>query len=104
MQLYIKVEQKATSPHCSFQNHGKHPVGEMAEKSELLMKNLYYDPSHPGSFGGVEVLHRALQDETGVKVKVEKVKDFFYLNSMLIPCISLPGHIFRETEFLCHNL
>uniref|UniRef100_A0A672IF46 Integrase catalytic domain-containing protein n=1 Tax=Salarias fasciatus TaxID=181472 RepID=A0A672IF46_SALFA len=46
----------------------------MAEKR--VMKRLYYKPSHPGSFGGVERLHKAVQDETGKKVRVEDVKDF----------------------------
>lgn len=46
----------------------------MAEKR--LMKKVYYTPSHPGSLGGIDRLKRALQDETGKKVKVEKVQDF----------------------------
>lgn len=46
----------------------------MSEKR--VMKKVYYNPSHPGSFGGVDRLRRAVQDETGRKVNVEKVKDF----------------------------
>lgn len=40
------------------------------------MKKVYYNPSNPGSLGGIERLRRAMQDETGNKVAVEKVKDF----------------------------
>lgn len=47
---------------------------EMAEKSE--MKKVYYDPHHPGSFGGVNRLRRALEDETGKKVDIRKVQNF----------------------------
>ncbi|KAF0032217.1 hypothetical protein F2P81_014507 [Scophthalmus maximus] len=39
-------------------------------------KRVYYDPSHPGSLGGVERLCRALKDETGEKVDKARVKDF----------------------------
>lgn len=46
----------------------------MSEKR--IMKKVYYNPSHPASFGGVDRLHRALQDEMGKKVNVECVKDF----------------------------
>ena len=41
-----------------------------------LMKKVFYDPIHPGSFGGVERLRKAEQDETGNKVTCEKVQDF----------------------------
>lgn len=37
--------------------------GEMTEKR--VMKKVYYDPAHPGSFGGVERLRKAVEDETG---------------------------------------
>ncbi len=47
----------------------------MAEKR--LMKRMYYDPAHLGSFGSGERLQRAVQDEMGEKVGVESVKDFF---------------------------
>ena len=40
------------------------------------MKKLYYSPAHPGSFGGVDRLHKAVEDEMGKKVKIERVKDF----------------------------
>lgn len=46
----------------------------MSEKR--VMKKVYYNPSHPGSFGGVYRLHKAVQDETGKKVKIEKIKEF----------------------------
>ena len=32
------------------------------------MKKVLYDPIHPGSFGGVERLRKAVQDEMGEKV------------------------------------
>lgn len=44
--------------------------------SDRLLKKLYYDPSHPGSFGGVERLRRAAQEETGKKIKSEEILDF----------------------------
>lgn len=42
----------------------------MAEKR--VMKKVYYNPAHPGSFGGVERLCKAVEDETGEKVKTEQ--------------------------------
>ncbi|KAF0021869.1 hypothetical protein F2P81_025878 [Scophthalmus maximus] len=41
-----------------------------------VMKRVYYDPSHPGSLGGVERLCRALKDETGERVDKARIKDF----------------------------
>ena len=41
-----------------------------------LLKKIYYDPAHPGSFGGVERLHKAVQNESGKKVMIEKVQEF----------------------------
>lgn len=40
------------------------------------MKKVYYDPLHPGSFGGVDRLRRGVEEETGKKVDVRKVQDF----------------------------
>lgn len=40
------------------------------------MKKLYYNPAHPGSFGGVDRLLCALRAETGKNVKRDKVKTF----------------------------
>lgn len=40
------------------------------------MKKVYYNPARPGSFGGVERLRKAVEDETGEKMKMEKMKDF----------------------------
>lgn len=40
------------------------------------MKHIYYNPAHPGSFGGVERLRRGVHVETGETVEREKVKDF----------------------------
>lgn len=41
-----------------------------------IMKKVYYNPAHPGSFGGVERLRQGVQDETGQTIKLENVKDF----------------------------
>ena len=41
-----------------------------------LLKKIYYDPAHPGSFGGVGRLHKAVQNESGKKVMIEKVQEF----------------------------
>lgn len=41
-----------------------------------LLKNAYYNPTHPSSFGGVGRLRRGVQDETGEKVAIKKVQDF----------------------------
>ena len=62
------------------------------------MKKMYYNPSHPGSFGGVERLHRAVQDETGDKVKVDRVKKF--LSEQDTYTLHKPGYTFPETECL----
>ena len=40
------------------------------------MKQVYYDPAQPGSYGGVDRLHRAVQDKMGKNVGIESVKDF----------------------------
>nr|XP_061782412.1 uncharacterized protein LOC133574295 isoform X3 [Nerophis lumbriciformis] len=40
------------------------------------MEKAYYTPAHPGSFGGVDRLRRAVQDETGQCVKREKVQEY----------------------------
>lgn len=73
----------------------------MSEKR--FMKKMYYTLSHPGSFGGFDRLHRAIQDETGKKVNVQRVKDFlseqdsytlhkparihFGRNRVFVPCL-----------------
>ncbi len=41
-----------------------------------VMKRVYYNPAHLASFGGVDRLHRGVQDEMGKKVNVENVQDF----------------------------
>lgn len=46
----------------------------MAEKRG--MEKVYYNPLHPGSFGGVQRLRQGVQDGTGEKVSVQEVKDF----------------------------
>ncbi|KAM9376112.1 hydrocephalus-inducing protein-like [Pholidichthys leucotaenia] len=46
------------------------------EPETRFMKTVYYNPAHPGSFGGVERLRKGLQDETGEKVGVKRVKKF----------------------------
>ncbi|KAF7652091.1 hypothetical protein LDENG_00101980 [Lucifuga dentata] len=40
------------------------------------MKRVYYNPAHPGSFGGVEQLCQGVENETGKKVRLEDLKDF----------------------------
>ena len=46
----------------------------MSEKR--VMQRVYYTPSNPGSLGGVDKLHRAVQNEMGKQINVEKVRDF----------------------------
>ena len=41
-----------------------------------ILKRVYYNPAHPGSFGGVERLRQAVQKETGKTVTEDEVKDF----------------------------
>ncbi|KAF7642729.1 hypothetical protein LDENG_00252410 [Lucifuga dentata] len=40
------------------------------------MKRVYYNPAHPGSFGGVERLHQGVENDMGNKVRLEDIKDF----------------------------
>lgn len=52
-------------PHFGFSMSVKH-----------TMKKVYYNPAHPGSFGGVERLRQGVRDETGERVELEEAKDF----------------------------
>lgn len=40
------------------------------------MKKVYYTPDNPGNNGGVARLRKNVEDETGKKVHIDKVKDF----------------------------
>ncbi|CAI5671384.1 unnamed protein product [Oreochromis niloticus] len=46
----------------------------MAE--QILLKRAYYDPSHPGSFCGVQKLIKSVQDETGTKINAQTAQNF----------------------------
>ena len=35
---------------------------------EQMLKNIYYNPSNPGSYGGKERLQRAIAEETGSRL------------------------------------
>lgn len=41
-----------------------------------VMSNIYHDPAHPGSFGGVNRLYRAMRDEGHEKTKPDEVRRF----------------------------
>ena len=47
-----------------------------SKKDERVMKRVYYDHTHPASFGGVDRLQKAVHDETGKKPKTEVVQDW----------------------------
>ena len=44
--------------------------------TERVMRNAYYTIKHPGSFGGVLKLQQSILSEDGVKISLEKVRDF----------------------------
>ena len=49
----------------------------MASKKALrVMKRIYYDPSHEGSYSGVERLKKAVLEETGEKPKPAHIEEF----------------------------
>lgn len=47
-----------------------------SKKFQRAMKTIYYNPAHPGSYGGSERLRKAVEDQTGKKVRSEQVKDW----------------------------
>ena len=47
-----------------------------SKKVEHVMKRIYYDPSHEGSFGGVEKLKKAVHEETGKKPQSGNVEEW----------------------------
>ena len=66
-----------------------------------LMKKVYHDPIHPGSFGGVERLRKAVQDETGKKVTCEKVQEF--LSEQDAFTLHKPARIHFPRNSFCHQ-
>ncbi|CAG5950720.1 unnamed protein product [Menidia menidia] len=70
----IKMFLEETCYGCSV-NHPKRVKTAMAGKN--LIRRAFYTPAHPGSFGGVDRLRRGVQSDTGKRIAIEKVKDFF---------------------------
>lgn len=46
------------------------------EMTERLMKNIYYTPSEPGSYGGVESLQRAIVEKIGKRANDTEIKNW----------------------------
>uniref|UniRef100_A0A3B1JVY7 Integrase catalytic domain-containing protein n=1 Tax=Astyanax mexicanus TaxID=7994 RepID=A0A3B1JVY7_ASTMX len=44
--------------------------------TEGLLKKIYYDPSNPGSYGGVESLQRAIFEKKGSRANIKDVKNW----------------------------
>jgi transposase-like protein len=44
--------------------------------AEQMLKNIYYNPSNPGSYGGKERLQRAIAEETGSRLSDAKVNEW----------------------------
>ena len=44
--------------------------------NERLLKNVYYTPSDPGSYGGVESLQRAIVEKLGQRINDDKIKNW----------------------------
>ena len=49
---------------------------EARRMAEQILKNIYYNPSNPGSYGGKERLQRALAEETGHRLSDAKVTEW----------------------------
>ena len=65
---------------------------------EKLLEEIYYDPSQPGSFGGVESIYRAAV-ERGRKIRVERYKNGCE-NKIFTPYTNHPGADKQKTESL----
>ena len=49
---------------------------ETRRMAEQMLKNIYYNPSNPGSYGGKERLQRAIAEETGSRLSAAKVNEW----------------------------
>lgn len=45
-------------------------------KTDRVFKRIYYDPRKAGSYGGVESLHKAVEEQTGKKPAIAQVEDW----------------------------
>ena len=67
------------------------------------LKELYYDPKDPGSYGGVEKLYRSAK-AAGIKnISRDKVKKFLRV-SRVIPSTNPPAEILLETPLMLKGL
>ena len=55
-----------------------------------VLKNIYYNPSHPASYGGIQALYRAVKDDGRVKPTIPAIKHD-WSNKIPIPCINFQG-------------
>lgn len=46
------------------------------EMTERLMKNIYYTPSEPGSYGGIESLQRAIVEKIAKRANDAEIKNW----------------------------
>ena len=65
-------------PKTKFTPHKKkksiNPHQNVKSSWELYLEKIYFDPSHPGSFKGVNKLHKAIKDEGKYTIPLNKVK------------------------------
>ena len=50
---------------------------EARKMAEQMLKNIYYTPSNPGSYGGKEHLQIAIAEETGSRLGVAQVNEWY---------------------------
>ena len=48
----------------------------MKPKVKHYLEHIYYDPSHPGNYSGVDKLHRAVRAEGKHKTSRKKLEEF----------------------------
>ena len=48
----------------------------MKPKVKRYLEDIYYDPSHPGSYSGVDKLYRAVRAEGKHKISRKKLEEF----------------------------
>jgi hypothetical protein len=51
-------------------------IREARRMAEQMMKNMYYTPSNPGSYGGKEKFQRSIAEETGCWLGNAQVNDW----------------------------
>jgi transposase-like protein len=77
---------------------------EARRMAEQLLKNIYYNPSNPGSYGGKERLQRAIVEETGSLLSDAKVNEWLSEQDAYTLHKPVRKHFPRNRVFSTHPL